>query len=242
MNDTRELTDEQCDEFRRTFGSFNDMVRTIYAAGRASMAKVPAGLASIEFAPKDGTDVFLYDAVTDTGPTVCYFDDQWRDTWGGGSYGSATHFKHVDKPLLSTLPKDEPSSHWKLGMRVMQSELYRSLDCEERAICDELIAQNPYMAKRPKDDTQASLAVAVHAYGGTTGINDYLMADGTIKAMRPDDVVWATQPVAPQADIGVEGQDASKYTFDEIQNAWEESGVIGDWLEFVTNLGARSST
>lgn len=43
MNDTSELTDEQCDEFRRTNGSFNDMVRTIYAAGRASMAKVPEG-------------------------------------------------------------------------------------------------------------------------------------------------------------------------------------------------------
>ena len=94
MNDTRELTDEQCDEFRRTVGSFNDMVRTIYAAGRASMAKVP-----------------------------------------------------------------EHNNHWKLGMRVMQSELYRLLDCEERAICDELIAQNPYMAKRPKDDTQANIRV-----------------------------------------------------------------------------------
>ncbi len=40
MNDTR-LTESQCDEFRRLPGSFNDMVRAIYAAGRASMAKVP---------------------------------------------------------------------------------------------------------------------------------------------------------------------------------------------------------
>ena len=32
------LTDEQCDEFRRLPLSFNDMVRAIYEAGRASKA------------------------------------------------------------------------------------------------------------------------------------------------------------------------------------------------------------
>ena len=32
------LTDEQCDEFRRLPGTFNDMVRAIYEAGRASKA------------------------------------------------------------------------------------------------------------------------------------------------------------------------------------------------------------
>ncbi len=53
----------------------------------------------------------------------------------------------------------EPNNHWKLGMRVMQSDLYHQLDDEERAICDELIAQNPYMAKRHKDDTQADIGV-----------------------------------------------------------------------------------
>jgi hypothetical protein len=31
------LTDTQCDEFRRMPGSFNDMVREIYAAGQESM-------------------------------------------------------------------------------------------------------------------------------------------------------------------------------------------------------------
>jgi hypothetical protein len=31
-----ELTDEQCDQFRRHPGSFNDMVRAIYAAGSAA--------------------------------------------------------------------------------------------------------------------------------------------------------------------------------------------------------------
>jgi len=32
------LTEEQCDEFRRLPGTFNDMVRAIYEAGRASQA------------------------------------------------------------------------------------------------------------------------------------------------------------------------------------------------------------
>ena len=35
---------------------------------------------------------------------------------------------------------------WKLAMRVLQSDLYAQLDDEERAICDELIRRNPYMA------------------------------------------------------------------------------------------------
>lgn len=42
------------------------------------------------------------------------------------------------------------------------------------------------------------LAVKVHAYGGSTGINDYLMTDGTVKAMRPGEVQWAA--------VGVEGK------------------------------------
>lgn len=32
------LTDDQCNEFRRLPGTFNDMVRAIYEAGRASKA------------------------------------------------------------------------------------------------------------------------------------------------------------------------------------------------------------
>jgi hypothetical protein len=35
---------------------------------------------------------------------------------------------------------------WKLAMRVLQSDLYQHLDGEERAACDELVKQNPYLA------------------------------------------------------------------------------------------------
>lgn len=37
------------------------------------------------------------------------------------------------------------------------------------------------------------VAVKAMGYGGSTGINDYLMSDGTVKAMRPAEVRWATQ-------------------------------------------------
>lgn len=47
----------------------------------------------------------------------------------------------------------------------------------------------------PAHPPQAPQAAKTHAYGGATGINDYLMTDGTIKAMRPDEVVWAPQAV-----------------------------------------------
>ena len=40
-----DITDEQCDEFRRLPGSFNDMVRAIYRAGRESTATPPADAA-----------------------------------------------------------------------------------------------------------------------------------------------------------------------------------------------------
>lgn len=33
------LTDKQCDEFRRTRGSFNTMIRTVYQAGRDAQLK-----------------------------------------------------------------------------------------------------------------------------------------------------------------------------------------------------------
>jgi len=39
-------------------------------------------------------------------------------------------------------------------------------------------------------------AVKSHAFGGSTGINDYLMTDGSIRAMRPDEVCWA--PPSPE--------------------------------------------
>jgi hypothetical protein len=42
-----DLTDEQCDDFRRLPGSFNDMVRAIYRAGRESTATPPADAALI---------------------------------------------------------------------------------------------------------------------------------------------------------------------------------------------------
>lgn len=47
------------------------------------------------------------------------------------------------------------------------------------------------------------LAVRSYAYGGSTGINDYLMTDGTVKAMRPEEVKWAASGVtAPHNDQG----------------------------------------
>ena len=41
------------------------------------------------------------------------------------------------------------------------------------------------------------MAIKAMGYGGSTGINDYLMSDGTIKAMRPSEVVWAAPQPAP---------------------------------------------
>lgn len=40
-----ELTDEQCDEFRRLPGSFNDMVRAIYQAGMGARQESDAVIA-----------------------------------------------------------------------------------------------------------------------------------------------------------------------------------------------------
>ena len=43
-------------------------------------------------------------------------------------------------------------------------------------------------------------AIKAMGYGGSTGINDYLMSDGTVKALRPAEVQWAAQ-----ADKGAPG-------------------------------------
>jgi hypothetical protein len=48
------------------------------------------------------------------------------------------------------------------------------------------------------------VAVKAMGYGGSTGINDYLMSDGTVKAMRPAEVRWSAQatPQPTQAQAG----------------------------------------
>ena len=58
------------------------------------------------------------------------------------------------------------------------------------------------MAQQPAPSAAAApVAVKAMGYGGSTGINDYLMSDGTVQAMRPSEVKWAPQPSpAPQAD------------------------------------------
>ncbi len=45
-------------------------------------------------------------------------------------------------------------------------------------------------------------AVKAFAYGGSTGVNDYLMTDGSIKAMRPDEVCWEPLLVSAQVQLG----------------------------------------
>ena len=58
------------------------------------------------------------------------------------------------------------------------------------------------LAQQPAPSAAAApVAVKTMGYGGSTGINDYLMSDGTVKAMRPAEVKWAPQPsTTPQAD------------------------------------------
>lgn len=49
----------------------------------------------------------------------------------------------------ATAEQSEPTG-WKLAMRVLQSDLYATLDDAERAECDALIRANPYSASRGK--------------------------------------------------------------------------------------------
>lgn len=51
-----ELTDEQCNEFRRFPGSFNDMVRAIYKAGIQYAAEQQAKSEPVAYASLDEPD------------------------------------------------------------------------------------------------------------------------------------------------------------------------------------------
>lgn len=73
--------------------------------------------------------------------------------------------------------------------------------------CDEFREDNKRLAalveaQQPAPSAAAPVVVVkAMGYGGSTGINDYLMSDGTVKAMRPAEVKWAPQPSpTPQAD------------------------------------------
>lgn len=60
------------------------------------------------------------------------------------------------------------------------------------AILEQLAA--PQQAA-PKAAPGAPAAIKMVGYGGCTGINDYLMSDGTIKTMRQHEVVWRETPL-----------------------------------------------
>jgi hypothetical protein len=57
---------------------------------------------------------------------------------------------------LFTAPPAQPAERvvegWKLGMAVLQSDLYRELSEEDRAICDALVASNPHITAAQQAD------------------------------------------------------------------------------------------
>ena len=87
-----------------------------------------------------------------------------------------------------------------------------TLNCRSSKWCDycekadlaqlERLERTPATLTVPEPPVQEPVAVKAMGYGGITGINDYLMSDGSIKAMRPREVVWATVPQqAPQQPV-----------------------------------------
>lgn len=43
--------------------------------------------------------------------------------------------------------------------------------------------------------------VSRYPYGGSTGVNDYLMSDGSVKAMRPDEALTASTAAAKPCEV-----------------------------------------
>ena len=63
-------------------------------------------------------------------------------------------------------------------------------------------------------------AVKAHSYGGITGINDYLMEDGSVVAMRPSDVVWAT-PRTSTDESSAGSAPKGEESIDDVKRAYE---------------------
>ena len=63
----------------------------------------------------------------------------------------------------------------------------------------------------PQQEAQEPVVIKAMGYGGSTGVNDYLMSDGTIKAMRPSEVVWAAPQPAPAPPSDDVVKDAARY-------------------------------
>ena len=98
------LTDEQCNEFRRLPMSFNDMVRAIYEAGRASKA------AEYAYIRREATNAALEKAAQ-----LCHelmmsmrygspvFDGEDADDFDQGRAAGAEHCRNALRAL-----KDQP--------------------------------------------------------------------------------------------------------------------------------------
>ncbi|PTT42981.1 hypothetical protein DBR23_02325 [Acidovorax sp. HMWF018] len=91
------------------------------------------------------------------------------------------------------------------------TEVYKAANGEDTSKAQPLTTKRIFRAMRaaitkwgtPPAVAKKPVAVKAMGYGGSTGINDYLMSDGTVKAMRPAEVRWATpdtqQPTQAQA-------------------------------------------
>ncbi|WP_422846919.1 hypothetical protein ACOYR4_13175 [Acidovorax sp. M14] len=84
------------------------------------------------------------------------------------------------------------------------------------------------MAQQPAPSAAAApVAVKAMGYGGSTGINDYLMSDGTVKAMRPAEVKWTPQPSpTPQADS--QPAPATQQTGESVAIQWLAEMIMSD--------------
>jgi hypothetical protein len=72
-------------------------------------------------------------------------------TCGCDPYADKVIASLQESGLLTQPPSAPPEAGkvqdgWILAMRVLQSDLYRELDDKERAVCDALISENPYIA------------------------------------------------------------------------------------------------
>lgn len=145
----------------------------------AALAQVPrkAPTTSMQFTLRQAETLLAFFGGANADMTVEYFPaNHWPDnpTAPAGLYVYCTEYpdegalwlgeenndeaieptwQHIPPAAFGTSRVATPDG-WKLAMFVLQSDMYHQLPQEERAVCDALVSENPYIAAAPQAGEQ----------------------------------------------------------------------------------------
>lgn len=107
------------------------------------------------------------------------------------------------------------TDHWQVVPREMTHKMRDVIRMGNGGWRELLTAAPEPPAQQPTEP----YVVRAHSYGGLTGINDYLMSNGSVVAMRPDEAAKCRPPAPAQQPM------TNKQAHAIAEKIWDEYGI-----------------